>query len=303
MVNPIYADSGILFRFHPYGNRSSILGASIAVAETTTVGAVDKVHASVEARQAGRTRALAVNSDVYFRDRCHSGEGARLQATLKDGTQLTLGENSTLVVDEFIYDPSRSRGELSLRVVKGAFLYVGGLIEGEAGAKVRIHTPVGRTRHHSLGRPNRQRLRSHRFDWRSHRHRAKGNCRPETRPGNNDLRQRQTSAGGRLAGGPDEARRRLSHLRKSAGSTVEDQPRVSAHERPRGIPQTGGEVGQRFEQSRMRPVTIAAVTPACDERWSSPKARRPLKRRWLPLRPRCRRQLRSIRPCRQAVDE
>ena len=121
----------------------SILGASIAVAETTTVGAVDKVQASVEARQAGRTRALAVNSDVYFRDRCHSGEGARLQATLKDGTQLTLGENSTLVVDEFIYDPSRSRGELSLRVVKGAFLYVGGLIEGEAGAKVRIHTPVG----------------------------------------------------------------------------------------------------------------------------------------------------------------
>lgn len=121
----------------------SILGASIAVAETTTVGAVDKVQASVEARQAGRTRALAVNSDVYFRDRCHSGEGARLQATLKDGTQLTLGENSTFVVDEFIYDPSRSRGELSLRVVKGAFVYVGGLIEGEAGAKVRIHTPVG----------------------------------------------------------------------------------------------------------------------------------------------------------------
>ena len=33
----------------------SILGASIAVAETTTVGAVDKVQASVEARQAGRT--------------------------------------------------------------------------------------------------------------------------------------------------------------------------------------------------------------------------------------------------------
>jgi hypothetical protein len=59
---------------------------------------------------------------------------------------------------------------------------------------------------------------------------------------------------------------------------------VSAHERPRGIPQTGGEVGQRFEQSRMRPVTFAAVTPACDERWSSLKARRPLKRRWLPLR-------------------
>ena len=102
-----------------------------------------RFQARVEATQAGRTRALAVKSDVYFRDQCHSGEGARLKATLKDGTQLTLGENATLVVDEFIYDPHRSRAELSLRVVKGAFLYVSGLIEGQSGAKVQIHTPVG----------------------------------------------------------------------------------------------------------------------------------------------------------------
>jgi hypothetical protein len=31
----------------------------------------------VDAMQAGETRALAVNSAVYFRDRCHSVEGAR----------------------------------------------------------------------------------------------------------------------------------------------------------------------------------------------------------------------------------
>jgi hypothetical protein len=108
----------------------SIVRASIAVAETVTVGAVDKVQAQVEATQAGQTRPLVVNSDVYFRDRCHSTDGARLQATLKDGTQLTLGENATLVVDEFIYDPSMSRGALSLSVIRGAFLYVGGRIEG-----------------------------------------------------------------------------------------------------------------------------------------------------------------------------
>jgi hypothetical protein len=46
-----------------------------------TVGAVDKVQARVDATQAGQTRALAINSDVYVKDRCHSGEGARLQAT------------------------------------------------------------------------------------------------------------------------------------------------------------------------------------------------------------------------------
>ena len=122
---------------------ASIFRASVAIAEPMTIGGVDKVQAQVEATQAGQTRPLVVSSDVYFRDRCHSRGGARLQATLKDGTQLTLGENATLVVDEFIYDPTRSRGELSIRVVKGAFLYVGGLIEGETGAKVQIRTPIG----------------------------------------------------------------------------------------------------------------------------------------------------------------
>ena len=122
---------------------AGIFRASIAVGEPITVGAVDQVQAQVEATQAGQTRALVVKSELYFRDRCHSREGARLQATLKDATQLTLGENATVVVDEFIYDPVMSRGELSLRVVKGAFLYVGGRIEGVNGAKVQIHTPVG----------------------------------------------------------------------------------------------------------------------------------------------------------------
>ena len=36
----------------------SIFGASVAVAETMTVGTVDKVQADVDATQAGQTRAL-----------------------------------------------------------------------------------------------------------------------------------------------------------------------------------------------------------------------------------------------------
>ena len=61
---------------------AGIFRTSIAVGEPITVGA-DQVQAQVEATQAGQTRALVVKSELYFRDRCHSREGARLQATLK----------------------------------------------------------------------------------------------------------------------------------------------------------------------------------------------------------------------------
>jgi hypothetical protein len=87
---------------------------------------------------------MAMGSEVYFKDVCHSGQDARLQATLKDGTQLTLGANATMIVDEFVYNPLPfTSGALSVRITKGAFLFVGGKVEGKNGANVKIQTPVG----------------------------------------------------------------------------------------------------------------------------------------------------------------
>src|SRR5215475_8968924 len=118
--------------------------AGVALADTMTVGNVDKVQAQVEATQAGQKRAMAVGSDVYFKDVCHSGHDARMQATLRDGTQLPRGANATMVVDEFVYNPLPfTSGALSVRITKGAFLFVGGKVEDKSGAKVQIQTPVG----------------------------------------------------------------------------------------------------------------------------------------------------------------
>ena len=137
---------------------ASIFRASIAVAEPITVGAVDKGSGAGRghASRAEPVRWLSNRKSISEIDA--TAEGARLQATLKDRTQLTLGENATVGVDEFIYDPVMSRGELSIRVVKGAFLYVGGRIEGVNGGEgANLHAgrgdrPAG---HHRLGRPNR----------------------------------------------------------------------------------------------------------------------------------------------------
>lgn len=119
-----------------------VVGAAVAVAGPTSIGAVDRVQAQVDATQAGQSRALAANSDLYFLDRCRSGSGARMEATLKDGTKLALGERATLVVDAFVYDPAASRGKLAVRFAKGAFLFVGGLVERIPGADVQIRAPA-----------------------------------------------------------------------------------------------------------------------------------------------------------------
>jgi hypothetical protein len=114
-----------------------------AAAAPVSVGAVDKVQEQVVATQAGAPRDLQAAGPVYFRDRLKTGAGARLEAKLDDGTVLTLGEKGKMTVDEFVYKPGEQGNKLALNVTKGAFLFVGGKIEGPTGGNVSIKTPVG----------------------------------------------------------------------------------------------------------------------------------------------------------------
>ena len=117
--------------------------SNAAAAEPVAVGAVDKVQEQAVAIQAGASRDLATAGPVYFRDKMRTGPGARLEAKLDDGTVLTLGEKGKLTVDEFVYRPGESGNKLALNVTKGAFLFVGGKIEGPTGGNVSIKTPIG----------------------------------------------------------------------------------------------------------------------------------------------------------------
>jgi hypothetical protein len=114
-----------------------------ALAEPVTVGAVDKVQETAEAIQGGAARGLAEAGPVFFRDKLVTGPASRLEAKLDDGTVLTLGEKGKLTVDQFVYHPGETGNKLALEVTKGAFLFVGGKIEGPTGGNVSIKTPVG----------------------------------------------------------------------------------------------------------------------------------------------------------------
>lgn len=117
--------------------------ATVGAVEPATVGAVEKVQERAEATQAGALRTLAATAPVLFKDRLRTGPDSRLEAKLEDGTVLTLGANGRMTVDEFVYRPGTEGGKLALTVTQGAFLFVGGKIEGPTGGNVAIRTPVG----------------------------------------------------------------------------------------------------------------------------------------------------------------
>ncbi|HEX8375235.1 MAG TPA: FecR family protein [Geminicoccaceae bacterium] len=119
------------------------LACAAAASAAEPVGRVDKLERQAVAVLGGQSRDMGLNGPVYFKDMIRTGAASRLESKLADGTVLTLGEHARITVDEFVYRPDRPGGRLGLTVARGAFLFVGGKIEGPTGGNVAIRTAVG----------------------------------------------------------------------------------------------------------------------------------------------------------------
>ena len=97
-------------------------------------------------RASGDGTAIIARADdpVYLNDVVQSGPDARVLILLLDDSRFTLGANSRLRVDQYLYndeDPLVNRAAYS--VLQGTFLYVSGLIAKRDNPDIRIVTPYG----------------------------------------------------------------------------------------------------------------------------------------------------------------
>ena len=109
----------------------------IGVAQTATQGPVTINHA-------GTTTPVPLEpgDTIGMNDTIQTGPGGKASLLFDDNTELTLGENTKLKVDDYVYDPDGNSNKASYRFLEGAFQYVSGLLEKKNPADVRIDTPV-----------------------------------------------------------------------------------------------------------------------------------------------------------------
>ena len=74
------------------------------------------------------TLTLRIGVDIVANERVVTDAKGKLQLLFLDGSALTVGPNSEVVVDEFIYDPKAKTGSLAFSATKGVFRLVGGRI-------------------------------------------------------------------------------------------------------------------------------------------------------------------------------
>lgn len=86
---------------------------------------------------------LEPGSKVYMQDRVSSEERSLAQLLLLDESTFKLGPNSSVVIDEFIYDPERGTGEMVVQAASGVMRFISGAIGRSDPDNVKIKTPLG----------------------------------------------------------------------------------------------------------------------------------------------------------------
>ncbi len=64
------------------------------------------------------------------------------QILLLDETVFTIGPNSTIIIDKFVYDPKSQKGEIKASITQGVFRYVSGKIAAKNPDSVKVKLPT-----------------------------------------------------------------------------------------------------------------------------------------------------------------
>jgi hypothetical protein len=104
------------------------------------IGAVSRIQGEANGTYDGATKALQLESRVFFNEIVSTGEAARVEVTFTDGTQLTLGERARLTLDTYAFNPTAGSGAIRFGVV-GAFRFLSGQVVKLANSAVSVTTP------------------------------------------------------------------------------------------------------------------------------------------------------------------
>jgi hypothetical protein len=107
--------------------------------EKVTVGNATTVVRTVTASFDSEVRQVKLLDDLYHNELLETDEGSATELVFLDDTRLALGPNSSLVLDEFVYDPDPDKSKFIISATAGIFRFVSGNLPKKS---YTIHTPT-----------------------------------------------------------------------------------------------------------------------------------------------------------------
>jgi hypothetical protein len=120
----------------------SFASTNVAVA-ADTIGYVKTVSGTASVVRGGVESKVAPGAPLYEDDTIKTGEDSSLGVTMKDGTTLSAGPETVILLDKYAYQPKQQQLGFVARVSQGTLDFVSGMLGKLAPESVAIETPTG----------------------------------------------------------------------------------------------------------------------------------------------------------------
>lgn len=115
--------------------------STTAVAETPTAGMVKTTSGEVAiSNELGNVKAVP-NMRFAAGDSIKTGSGSSVGLIFEDDTVVSLGANTEITIEQFLFNPLEKQLSLVARLVRGTFSLISGQIAKLAPEKVKLKTP------------------------------------------------------------------------------------------------------------------------------------------------------------------
>jgi hypothetical protein len=119
---------------------SLIIGLLVASSAWAEIGSVTEASGTAIIKRGKDTIQIAKGTQIKVNDKVETKNG-KVKIVFKDDTNVTVTESSSLVIDDFVYDPKSGAGKLGLKAAAGTVRYVSGSIAKDP-KNVKINTPT-----------------------------------------------------------------------------------------------------------------------------------------------------------------
>lgn len=105
------------------------------------IGQIKTLEGEASIVRGGETIAVKVGDKVFAEDIVQTGADSALGITFADNSRTSVGADTALTLDEFVYSGNKEKGSFVMRLVKGTLFYVSGFIAKVSPESVNIVTP------------------------------------------------------------------------------------------------------------------------------------------------------------------
>ena len=119
---------------------SLIIGLLVASSAWAEIGSVTEASGTAIIKRGKDTIQIAKGTLIETNDKIETKNG-KVKIVFKDDTNVTVTESSSLIIDDFVYDPKTGAGKLGLKAAAGTVRYVSGSIAKDP-KNVKINTPT-----------------------------------------------------------------------------------------------------------------------------------------------------------------